>query len=490
MNPEKLVLSLFDDLYNSRFDSFLDRLAESIHLSMPQNAQNAVIPFTGEWYGREAVTKFLEIRAATTESKNQLRSVSVSGQTAFVIIHAEGICKPSGQAFEIEDLHQISFDDNEKVISWKLFADLGPLSAAFSANLPSQLIKAVEANDGAEVRRLINLGGNVNTRSENTGLTLLMMAACQGNHHIVDLLLKAGADLYTTDPYTGATALHKACQGGSADVGRLLVEAGAFIDAVTPTMGHTPIMDALWYKSASMIEELLKYGPNIETMTHYGFSLWDHLNYEASVQGTAAGKDLFASIESLIFAYRDNCKKTIESQKLLDASIKGDTASARQSIQSDASNLEQRHPHVNSFSDGHTPLLIACRDNHPAIVDLLLEAGAEVNSFDWIFKGYTIHKATYNGRADILQKLLKSEKMTVDVINAQGRINGYSPLHDALWHGFEECARLLLEDSRCKLGLVGHDGKDELTISKEVFGEDHELTLLIGKLLNQQERLH
>jgi len=80
--------------------------------------------------------------------------------------------------------------------------------------------------------------------------------------------------------------------------------------------------------------------------------------------------------------------------------------------------------------------------------------------------------------------------MTVDVINAQGRINGYSPLHDALWHGFEECARLLLEDSRCKLGLVGHDGKDELTISKEVFGEDHELTLLIGKLLNHQERLH
>jgi hypothetical protein len=234
-----------------------------------------------------------------------------------------------------------------------------------------------------------------------------------------------------------------------------------------------------------MIEELLKYSPNIETKTHYGFSLWDHLNYEASVQGTDAGKDLFALIESLIVAYRDNCNKIIESQELLNASIIGDPELALQSIQSDASNLEQRHPHVNSFSDGHTPLLIACRDNHPAIVDLLLEAGAEVDSFDWIFKGYTIHKATYNGRADILQKLLKSEKMTVNVVNAQGRINGYSPLHDALWHGFEECARLLLEDSRCKLGLVGHDGKDELTISKEVFGEEHELTQFIETLLNQ-----
>jgi ankyrin repeat protein len=403
MNPEKLVLSLFDDLYNSRFENFIDRLAETVHLSMPQNAQNAVIPFTGEWYGRGDVTKFLEIRAATTESKNQLRSISVSGQTAFVNIHAEGFCKPSGQAFKIEDLHQINFDDNEKVISWKLFADLGPLSAAFAANLPAQLINAVKANDTSEVRRLINLGANVNSRSEDTGLTILMMAACQGNTQIVELLLNNGADVYTTDPYTGATALHKACQGGNANVGHLLLEAGAFIDAVTPTMGHTPIMDALWYKSASMIEELLKYNPNIETKTHYNFTLWDHLNYEASAQGTNAGKQLFATIESLIYTYRDSCASQIEHQTLITAVQKGDTESAHKAIMEGTVDLEERHPHVNSFSDGHTALLIACRDNHTAIVDLLLEAGAEVDSFDWIFKGYSIHKATYNGRVDILK---------------------------------------------------------------------------------------
>ena len=479
MNPEKLTLDLFDDLYNLRFENFLSRLSANVHLSMPQNAQNAIIPFTGEWHGHAAVTQFLDIRAATTESINQLQSISVSGQTAFVIIHAKGICKPSGQAFEIEDLHQITFDDEDKVSTWKLFADLGPLSAAFAANLSTQVCNAVKANDAAEVDRLIRLGADVNARAENTGLTLLMMAACQGNQKIVEILLKAGADVFTMDPFTGATALHKACQGGNAQVGKLLVEAGAFLDAVTPTMGHTPIMDALWYKSAPMIELLLQYGPNIETKTHYGFSLWDHLNYEAKAQGTEAGKQLFAAIESLIYTYRDNCAKIIEDQALLAATQKGNIEAAKQAIQKNILDLEQRHPHVNSFSDGHTALLIACRDNHPEIVDLLLEAGAEVDSFDWIFKGYTIHKATYNGRSDILKKLLASPKMTAKVVNAQGRINGYSPLHDALWHGFEDCARLLLDDPRCLLGLIGHDGKDELAICTEVFGGDHPLSLLI-----------
>ena len=69
--------------------------------------------------------------------------------------------------------------------------------------------------------------------------------------------------------------------------------------------------------------------------------------------------------------------------------------------------------------------------------------------------------------------------MTAKIVNVQGRINGYSPLHDALWHGFEDCAKLLLNDPRCLLGLVGHDGKDELAICSEVFGVDHPLSILI-----------
>ena len=60
-------------------------------------------------------------------------------------------------------------------------------------------------------------------------------------------------------------------------------------------------------------------------------------------------------------------------------------------------------------------------------------------------------------------------------IDFQGSTNGYTPLHDALWHGFEECARAVVE-AGARLDLVGHDGKTPLDLAVEVFGDDHPLT--------------
>lgn len=485
MEVKLLVEGLFDDLYNARIDKFIDRLDEDIYLSMPRNPANAVIPFTGDWRGHDAILKFLDLRAETTQSENEILSISVSGQSAFVNIRADGICKMSGQRFVIEDIHRITFNSSSKVISWHIYADLGTLTDAFNAALPMQLMKAVDENDAKELKSLISLGANVNIRSKETGLTLLMMAACESKYEIVRILVDSGADVFTTDSYTGATALHKACQGGDPKIGQYLIKAGAFVDAVTPTMGHTPIMDALWYKSVEMVEELLRHEPNIETTTHYGFTLWDHLKYEASSQGTEKGERVFNEISNQITRYKDLCATRIKENTLLSLISEGDADGVEQLLNENKINPEERFPHVNSFSDGHTPLLIACRDNHFDIVKLLLEAGAEVDSFDWIFKGYTIHKATYNGRADILKELLSSPKMNEQIINVQGKINGYSPLHDALWHGFEDCALILLEDSRCEVGLKGHDGKDELAICKEVFGTDHKLYGLIKSRLGE-----
>jgi len=145
------------------------------------------------------------------------------------------------------------------------------------------------------------------------------------------------------------------------------------------------------------------------------------------------------------------------------------------------------YPHVNSFFDGHTPLLVAARDagsgtpdpNDPAIgteiVAMLLAANAHVRVEDWVFKGSPIHKATYNGNLDVLKLLVAHPDIDLDV---QGPINGYTPLHDALWHGFAACAELLV-DAGARLDLVGHDGKTVLDLATEVLGSAHPLAARI-----------
>ena len=118
---------------------------------------------------------------------------------------------------------------------------------------------------------------------------------------------------------------------------------------------------------------------------------------------------------------------------------------------------------------------MAARDNHAEIVTELLANGAKVRVVDWVFKGSPIHKATYNGRADILKTLI--EHPDID-LNVQGPINGYSPLHDALWHGYTECAEMLIF-AGARLDTRGHDGKLPVDVAISVYGPDDPLVQLI-----------
>ena len=479
MSSKDLATKLFATLADSAIEPILGLLDDQVTINFQKNDFNEVIPFTGTFKGIEEARNFFALRSQTSKTLDvSINSIKGVDDVAYICLTVKGECTATGVGFLINDLHQITFGTNGKVIDWCVYADLGSMIAAFSADLPDRLLKAVSSDNSEEVANLLRIGANPNVRDGDTGLTALMVASCRANADIVSQLIKAGADIYTTDSFTGATALHKACQGQSKVVGKLLTDAGAFIDAVTPTMGHTVIMDALWYKAPEMVNHLVSCKPNLETKTHYGFTLWDHLAYETGVQGTEEGKAVMKTISNDLTRYRDECNAIIKEQAIMAATEKGDIEAVRRLIK-EGQAVITTYPHVNSFSDGHTPLIVAARDNHSEIVEMLLDAGADVDVFDWVFKGYPIHKATYNGRPDILKFLLDSPKMTKEVVNVQGKINGYTPLIDALWHGFVECADILLAHPDCELGYTGHDGKNELDISLQVFGPDHHITKII-----------
>ncbi|MFC8914633.1 ankyrin repeat domain-containing protein [Streptomyces sp. NPDC057116] len=338
--------------------------------------------------------------------------------------------------------------------------------------MSADLIAAVRDRDTANVAGLLAAGADPSVRETATGLTVLMIAAGQADAPTVRALIAAGADVHTADTRAGATALHKACQGGSLDVVRALVEAGAFVDAVAPTTGHTALMDALWYKYPDIAAYLLAKGASLKVYTHYGFSLEQHFAYELNVN--TFGKDQLLEAERHLNARRADDEAAVARQELMAATADGDTERVRKLLDAGAQ-VDERFPVLGGFNDWHTPLLVASRDGHGEIVALLLEAGADVNAVEPTFGAVPLHKAVYNGHADITAQLVGRPGIDLDF---QGATNGYTPLHDALWHGYEECVRILV-GAGARLDLVGHDGKTPLDLAVEVFGTDHALTALI-----------
>ncbi|WP_214412392.1 ankyrin repeat domain-containing protein [Sphaerisporangium fuscum] len=339
--------------------------------------------------------------------------------------------------------------------------------------MKGELTAAVRRGAITRINDLLERGADPDERDPGTGLTALMTACGRADLPAVRALLAAGADVLTGDAKAGATALHKACQGGSAEIVRALLDAGAFVDSVAPTTGHTPLMDALWFKWPEIVEVLLDRGAGLNLSTHYGFSLKEHFEYELNVN--TFGKERLVESDRLLKARQEADDAAAHAHRLMDAVTGGDVTTVRKLLASGFP-VDMRWPVVNGFNDAHTALLVACRDGHTEIVEALLAAGADVNAVEPTFGAVPLHKAVYNGHADITRLLVARPGIDLAF---QGATNGYSPLHDALWHGYADCARVLVE-AGAPLDLVGHDGKTPLDLAEEVLGKDHEVTLLIA----------
>ena len=429
---------------------------------------NDIMPWIGTYYGIEKVVETFKIFTGLVEVKvEELLELAIDGENAVGVIHEQSLVKATGLEFDIQFVQWLTIR-NGKIVRWKSYTDPSAIIAAMKGNLSERLIQAVENNDLGTVEILLQQGADPNSRNKDSGLTVLMIAAGQSNADIVRVLLDANADVFSGDRRAGATALHKACQGGSVEVVRQLVEAGAFVDSVAPTTGHTPLMDALWFKFPDIANYLLAEGAGLNLNTHYGFSLKEHFEYELNVN--TIGKDKLLEAETMLKERQKSDEEKVQSQKLMAAISDSDIETAKQLIRLGV-NVDERYPILNGFNDEHTPLLVAARDGHPEVVSELLKAGADVNAVEPTFGAVPLHKAVYNGHANITQMLVEQPGIDIDF---QGATNGYTPLHDAIWHGYIDCAQILIA-AGARLDLKGHDGKTPLDIAADTFGLDHAL---------------
>jgi len=464
----EVVRKYFTDLENGDLDAALSALSPDIEFELPQDQYNKVIPYLGKHHGVDEVRAAFMVRGETTEVLDyKLLDVRADGDTAIASIYTRAAQTRTRQEFEITDSHHLVVDDSGHITKWTVFFDPNGEIAAFRADRERRLLEAVWGGDTPLATELLADGARVDHR-DPSGLTPLMIAAGTADPDMVRVLLDAGADVHTVDSGAGATALHKACQGGNLEVTRLLVEAGAFVDSVAYTTGHTPLMDALWFKFPEIAKYLLDRGAGLNLSTHYGFSLKEHFEYELNVN--TRGKDQLLLADEYLKRRQSDDDAKIAAQQLMAAVTEDDVDRVRELIAAGV-DVDERFPYVNGFNDAHTPLLVAARDGHTEIARLLIDAGADINATEPTFGAVPLHKAVYNGHVELTKMIAGHPDVNRDF---QGATNGYTPLHDSLWHGYEECAAAVL-DAGAALDLVGHDGKNPLDLAVEVFGPEHPL---------------
>lgn len=225
---------------------------------------------------------------------------------------------------------------------------------------------AAEAEDAAEVQRLLGAGADVNA-AQVDGMTALHWAVSRSNAAMTRTLLDAGADVNAATMY-GVRPLSLACENGSPEIVRMLLEKKAGVEDRL-TGGATPLMTASRTGNAEVVRLLIDAGADVNAREQHQQTaiMWAAAEGHTDVvrQLMDAGADMRASLPSgwtpLFFAVREGRTDTV---RFL----------VQQGLDVNAPMTGEKRKR------GPNPLLLAVQNGHFETAVALLEAGADANA--------------------------------------------------------------------------------------------------------------
>jgi ankyrin repeat protein len=196
------------------------------------------------------------------------------------------------------------------------------------------------------------LAGGADPKAANRyGITPLYLACENANPAVIERLLKAGADPNSTST-EGETALMTVARTGVVAAAKVLLDHGAKVDAREEWHGQTALMWAVNEGHPAMIKELIAHGADVNAVSN--INKWER-------QNTAEPREKWlpsGGLTPLLFAARQGCVEC--EQILLDAGAKINTTDP----------------------DGISAVLIAIINGHYDAAGFLLNKGADPNLAD------------------------------------------------------------------------------------------------------------
>ncbi|XP_070570373.1 ankyrin-1-like isoform X5 [Ptychodera flava] len=329
------------------------------------------------------------------------------------------------------------------------------------------LHQAAISGHSETIEFLLLNGAVIEAKDKKDGQTALHLAASQGHRNAVEILIENGADVGAKDTETKSTPLHAAAANGQTESAHLLLQYEADINAQNKS-GNTALHSAAWFGHPDVVHLFISYEAKLNIENKFGRIPVETARESTQYRGKS--KTLRAEIIKML----ESADKIL---KLHEATMKGDVSGVKEfstDIKEGINVMVEVDYDNTSEGDKCSPIHEAAERGDAAVIQVLLDNGADVNikTPEW---GYTaLHRAAQYAHNEALDVLLRNNAdteardfkhgvtalhlaavadhtETVDLLykhdaflDAQDKL-GYSPLHRAAGNGHIRTVKLLLK---------------------------------------------
>ncbi|XRB04892.1 ubiquitin [Pycnococcus provasolii] len=237
--------------------------------------------------------------------------------------------------------------------------------------------------------------------------------------HLETLITRQREDCNKPD-LEGLAPIHIAAREGYDECLRILIRAKATEDGADNS-GHTPLMHAVRNGHVACLKMLIDAGG---------------MGIPPKHDDGVAGMKVSATIQAMVMriAVESNQPECLR-MLIVDAGISADVLPDKHVYD----NISHRFPNMPMITPDWTPLHLAAMRGHVKCIEILINAGANVDISPFPHFKTPMHIAALNGHATAVQMLIDAGA----VVNAKDD-EGATPMKSAAQNGHKECVKVII----------------------------------------------